>query len=343
MNLSALLAPLRGQSTYRQLLDQLLEKTSLDEALEIPKAVRPMLVSALYEDLQQPILYIVPQLNRLLTLNEEIPNWAPNVKLHRFPNPNPLFYELSQLPAQSLMLLASSRAMMTRTLPKRTFLANSRYVKQGAVFRFDQLISLLMNNGYAQSSIVTEAEEFPIRLEFFGDDVESLRCFDPTSQRTIKETTWVWVTPAREGLPRDFDKNWSKQLPGIGSEDDLFLTDSLELFLPLMNSQPSGISNFLPKNTVVVFDDKIAFTNAVADIEQQALSMHEEAIAERRISSDFPLPYLTLPDLEESLVNFTTLDLGMNAGIADMHAVPRNGCHRQPASAASLRVVERVR
>ena len=366
MNLSALLAPLREQSTYQRLLDQLLEKTSPDEALEIPKAVRPMLVSALYEDLQQPILYIVPQLNRLLTLHEEIPNWAPNVKLHRFPNPNPLFYELSpwsesvrnertsalafltqgegpgspqeELPGQSLMLLASSRAMMTRTLPKRTFLANSRYVKQGAAFRFDQLLSLLMNNSYAQSSIVTErgqfsrrggildlwppAEEFPIRLEFFGDDVESLRCFDPTSQRTIKETTWVWVTPAREGLLRDFDKKWSKQLPGIGNEDDLFLTDSLELFLPLMNSQPSGISNFLPKNTVVVFDDKIAFTNAVADIEQQALSMHEEAIAERRVSSDFPLPYLTLPDLEESLVNFTTLDLGMNAGIVDMHAVP---------------------
>jgi hypothetical protein len=55
MNLSALLAPLRGQSTYQRLLDQLLEQTSPDEALEIPKAVRPMLVSALYEDLQQPI------------------------------------------------------------------------------------------------------------------------------------------------------------------------------------------------------------------------------------------------------------------------------------------------
>ena len=95
MNLSALLAPLREQSTYQRLLDQLLEKTSPDEALEIPKAVRPMLVSALYGDLQQPILYIVPQLNRMLTLHEEIPNWTPNVDLHRFPNPNPLFYELS--------------------------------------------------------------------------------------------------------------------------------------------------------------------------------------------------------------------------------------------------------
>ena len=366
MNLSALLAPLRGQSTYQRLLDQLLEKASPDEALEIPKAVRPMLVSALYEDLQQPILYIIPRLNRLLTLHEEIPNWTQNAELHRFPDPSPLFYELSpwsesvrnertsalafltqgegpgspqeEIPGQSLMLLASSRAVMTRTLSKRTFLANSRYVKQGAVFHFDKLLSLLMNNGYAQSSIVTErgqfsrrggildlwppAEEFPIRLEFFGDEVESLRCFDPTSQRTIKKITWVWVTPAREGLPRDFDKNWPKQLPGISSEDDLFLTDSLELFLPLMNSHPSGISNFLPKNSVVVFDDKIAFTNAVADIEQQALSMHEEAIVEKRISSDFPLPYLTLPDLEESLLNYTTLDLGMNAGIADMHEVP---------------------
>jgi len=347
MNLSALLAPLRGQSTYQQLLELLLEKSSPDQALEIPKAIRPMLVSALCEDLHQPILYIVPQLQRLLTLYEEIPYWTPNVALHRFPNPNPLFYELSpwsesvrnertaalaaltqgegpgspqeEIPSQSRVLLASTRAVMTRTLSKRTFLANSRYVKQGAVFRFDQLISLLVNNGYAQSNLVTErgqfsrrggildlwppTETFPIRLEFFGDDVESLRCFDPASQRTIKETTWIRITPAREGLPRDFDNGWLKQLPGIGSEDDPFLTDSLELFLPLMNSRPSGVSNFLQKDAVVVFDDKAAFTNTVADIEQQSLSMHEEAVGERRISSDFPLPYLTLSDLEESLEN----------------------------------------
>ncbi|MEE8121551.1 MAG: CarD family transcriptional regulator, partial [Anaerolineales bacterium] len=366
MNLSALLAPLREQSTYQQLLELLLEKTSPDQALEIPKAIRPMLVSALCEDLHQPILYIVPQLQRLLTLYEEMPYWTPNVDLHRFPNPNPLFYELSpwsetvrneriaalaaltqgegpgnpqeEIPRQSLVLLASSRALMTRSLSKRTFLANSRYVKQGAVFRFDQLISLLVSNGYAQSNLVTErgqfsrrggildlwppAEKFPVRLEFFGDDVESLRCFDPASQRTIKETTWVRITPAREGLPRDFDDGWLKQLPGVGNEDDPFLTDWLELFLPLMNSRPSGVSNFFRKDAVVIFDDKTAFTNAVADIEQQALSMHEEAVEEGRISSDFPLPYLTLSDLEESLENYTTLDLGMNAGIADLHAVP---------------------
>ena len=365
MNLSALLAPLRGQSTYQQLLELILEKSSPDQALEIPKVIRPMLVSALCDDLHQPILYIVPQLPRLLTLYEEIPYWTPNVDLHRFPNPNPLFYELSpwsesvrnertaalaaltqgegpgnpqdEIPRQSLLLLASSRAVMTRSLSKRTFLANSRYVKQGAVFRFEQLLSLLVNNGYAQSNLVTErgqfsrrggildlwppAEEFPARLEFFGDEVDSLRCFDPASQRTIKETTWVRITPAREGLPRDFDDSWLKQLPGVGSEDDPFLTDSLELFLPLMNSRPSGVSNFLRKDAVVIFDDKAAFTNAVADIEQQALSMHEEALEERRISSDFPLPYLTLSDLEESLESYTTLDLGMNTGIADLPAV----------------------
>ena len=366
MNLSALLAPLRGQSTYQQLLDLLLEKSSPDEALEIPIAVRSMLVSALSADLQQPVLYIVPRLQRLLTLREEMPNWATNVELHHFPNPNPLFYELTpwsesvrnertaalaaltqgegpgspqeEIPSQNLVLLASSRAVMTRTLSKRTFLANSRFVKQGAVFRFDQLLTLLVNSGYAQSNLVTErgqfsrrggildlwppAEEFPIRLDFFGDDVESLRCFDPASQRTIKETTWVRVTPAREGMPRDFDNAWLKQLPGVGSEDDPFLSASLELFLPLMNSRPSGVSNFLPKDAVVVFDDKAAFTNAVADVEQQALKMFEEAVEEGRISSDFHLPYLTLSDLEESLENYITLDLGMNTGIADLQAIP---------------------
>ena len=366
MNLSILLTSLREQPAYLQLLDLLREKASPAEALEIPKAVRPMLVSALSEDLHQPVLYISHRLQRLLTLQEEIPNWSPHVDLYQFPNPNPLFYELSpwsetvrneriaalaaltrgegpgtpseEIPLQNLVLLASSRALMTRTLSRRTFLANSRYVKQGGVFRFDQLLTLLVNNGYAQNNLVTErgqfsrrggildlwppADSFPIRLDFFGDDVESLRRFDPSSQRTIKEITWGRVTPAREGLQRDFNEGWLIKLPGLKSEDDPFVSDSLELFLPLMNSRPSGVADFLSEDAIVVFDDKAAFTNTVEDIEQQALRMHGETVDEGRISSDFPLPYLTLNDLEESLENHVTIDLGMSTRLGDSQSVP---------------------
>ena len=42
------------------------------------------------------------------------------------------------------------------------------------------------------------AEKLPIRLDFFGDEIETIRQFDPASQRTVEKLNSVLITPARE-------------------------------------------------------------------------------------------------------------------------------------------------
>ena len=46
------------------------------------------------------------------------------------------------------------------------------------------------------------AEAYPVRIEFFDDEIESLRLFDPNDQRSIRRLGSTAIVPAREALPR---------------------------------------------------------------------------------------------------------------------------------------------
>jgi transcription-repair coupling factor (superfamily II helicase) len=45
-----------------------------------------------------------------------------------------------------------------------------------------------------------QSEPSPVRLDFFGDEIDTIRRFDPGSQRTVDKLAAVLVTPAREYL-----------------------------------------------------------------------------------------------------------------------------------------------
>lgn len=86
-------------------------------------------------------------------------------------------------------------------------------VKRTAIDR-DVIIETIKDCGYIPASLVSghgefsvrgaildvfpPEEEFPVRVEFFGDDIESLRYFDTDTQRTIKELKEISIGPAAE-------------------------------------------------------------------------------------------------------------------------------------------------
>ena len=101
-----------------------------------------------------------------------------------------------------IVLTTISAAM--QYLPARSSLAGLRFTAQrGDMVDLDSLTNFLIRNGYARCSTVMEAGEFamrggiidifaagttqPLRLDFFGDTLESIRRFDSETQRTIKQ------------------------------------------------------------------------------------------------------------------------------------------------------------
>ena len=60
--------------------------------------------------------------------------------------------------------------------------------------------------------IFPASAEQPVRLELFGDEIETLRRFDPATQRSGERIQSVTIGPAREALPRYWDPAWRVEL-----------------------------------------------------------------------------------------------------------------------------------
>ncbi|UCF60747.1 MAG: transcription-repair coupling factor [Anaerolineaceae bacterium] len=228
---------------------------------------------------------------------------------------------------QPTIILAPAKAIMTRTIPPQTFISKSRWLKVGGPIRFDQLVTLLINIGYTHTSLVTEPGQFsrrggildlwpptegkPVRLEFFGDELESMRLFNPNSQRSIDTLKEIRLTPAREGLPYLYQEAWDDLLPPgdpiTGPDPDPLL----EFFLPMMNEVPTGLLDYLPADSIILLDDRTVFEDAVNELEDGALIQRQDQIEAGVIPKSFPLPYLTLAEINDTLENRLAIDLGM--------------------------------
>ncbi len=111
-------------------------------------------------------------------------------------------------------VVLSVRALSRRLLPLAVMRSLTAQVKVGADAGRDELARLLSSMGYRNAPLVEDAGTFslrgdildvfpalhdePVRLEFFGDTIESMRSFDPDTQRTIESIDELTLLPARE-------------------------------------------------------------------------------------------------------------------------------------------------
>ncbi len=113
-------------------------------------------------------------------------------------------------------LVLSLRALLRKVLPPAVMSALSERITVGQDYDRDSLARKLASMGYPSSPLVEDPGTFsvrggildvfsplyerPVRLEFFGDTIESIRVFDPDSQRTVDSLKEVDLVPAREVL-----------------------------------------------------------------------------------------------------------------------------------------------
>ncbi len=354
MDLSSLIHRLRELPQYDQLRRTIISGDAPPGPLLLPRAARAATAAALVRDLGRSAVLIVPRSDRLLALAEELPAWDPQLQLLAFPEPNPIFYEHTawwprtiQQRASALailtaaqnttdacfpannhptLIMASTKAVMTRTIAMQDFLNSTTWLKTGSETRLDQLLQRLLGSGYAPASLVTERGQFsrrggildlwppadpqPVRIEFFGNQIESMRRFEASTQLSTDAVEHVRAAPAREGLPHLFQDAWNEWLPSNHDLGDISGQRLLEYALPCMNATPTGFLDFLPPETLVLVDDTSSFEDAVSEQEEQALASRADQIQAGQLPPEFPIPYLTLSDLQESLRDRQAINLG---------------------------------
>jgi transcription-repair coupling factor (superfamily II helicase) len=376
------LAALTHLSHFQALLTNL-RAGRLPENLALPRAARLTIVSGLYAALHRPTLLITDRADRALAQFDELALWAPDAWRLHFPEPTALFYENSPWglttrrdrllaltalagalipgvarPEKPPLIVTSARALMTRTLPRRDFVKATRQLRQGQRVRLDELVRDWLTLGYQPVSTVTSPGQFarrgglldiwtqadprPLRLEFFGDDIDTLRSFDPATQRTVEPVERALISPAREFL--------------VNPAVELTLSEGEELsefHLPYFHPTHSGLLDYLPPNALVLVDDVDALGDMVHEVETQALGMRQEALQNGTLAPDYPVPYLTWDQLQDSLESRAHLALGPFSAAEQVDPPlrsafepgPRFGGRLKPAFehiAALVRMGERV-
>jgi transcription-repair coupling factor (superfamily II helicase) len=323
---------------YLQLLESIKAGVS-NASLGLPRAARLFLLATLRSDIRQPILLITDRADRAIKLMDELRFWLPDVDIQGIPEPTPSFYEqapwgavvrrerlqaLTKVSAAYMpgrtskadpsVFVASIRAIMTRSLPRRDFIKSSRWIKVSDKTSPESLQRNWVEIGYHSADIVVEpgqfsrrggildiwppVENFPVRMDFFGDEIESIRRFDPSSQRTLEVLEQVLVTPAMEILPG--------KAVGLDFEGQ----ELNEFYLPLIHPTPATVLDYLVRDSLVLFDGMDNLQLAADEIEEQAVQFRKDSIDEGLLSEQFPEPYTSWSEIQDNLYSFTTLDLG---------------------------------
>ncbi|WP_375395025.1 transcription-repair coupling factor [uncultured Sphingomonas sp.] len=182
----------------------------------------------------------------------------------------------------------------------------------------DDLATLLQANGYVRTDTVHEqgeyavrgglvdlhpsGEEQALRLDFFGDEIESVRTFDPQDQRTTGRIDGFTLLPASEALLdgesiKRFRSRYRESFGATATGDPIYQAVSdgrrqagMEHWLPLFEEKLATLFDHLGKEAIVVHDAGVA----------QAAEGRLEAIADyfenrRRAEASQPGSYRPLP------------------------------------------------
>jgi transcription-repair coupling factor (superfamily II helicase) len=157
-----------------------------------------------------------------------------------------------------------------------------REFRVGTTIGHESLAALLVRQGYGRTDTVIDHGEFAVRgsivdifpssldaglrLDFFGDELESLRLFDPATQLTVERIDEHLLLPASEALLDEesikrFRSRYRELFGANATQDPLYEAVSegrrlagMEHWLPLFEERMASLFDHLAKDDVVIID-----------------------------------------------------------------------------------------
>ncbi len=180
----------------------------------------------------------------------------------------------------AFVVLTTVPALAQRVPPREALASATLDARKGSRLSMDKLIGFLSKNGYVRADTVMEPGEYavrggivdlfppgssePLRLDFFGDEIDSVRSFDPMSQRTTGPVDGFVCRPVSEvGLDEAsiarFRTNYREMFGVISGPDPLYEAISegikfngMEHWLPLFHDGLDTLFAYVPEAAVVL-------------------------------------------------------------------------------------------
>jgi transcription-repair coupling factor (superfamily II helicase) len=238
--------------------------------------------------------------SRMAMLARSLGFFAPDIEVQEFPAWDCLPYDRVSphggVAAQRMMALArlarvksrerpaivltTVNAILQRVPPRETLARQSLAAAPGNLLPMSGVTQWLELNGYTRAATVREAGDYairggivdlfapgmadPVRLDFFGDTLESIRSFDPETQRTTEELRKLDLVPMAEfqlttDTIRLFRTGYVAAFGAAGPDDMLYEAVSegrraagIEHWLPLFHRQLATLFDYLEATPVAI-------------------------------------------------------------------------------------------
>ncbi len=203
-------------------------------------------------------------------------------------------------------------ALVRKIVPKESLVAAGFQIHLGQEIDRDELLRMLIDAGFSRAPLVEDTGDFsvrgfiidiyspmypyPVRIEQMGDCIESIRFFDPTTQRSKENVSELYISPVHMIVPDEETRDQGlTELLHICEEKGVekrvrqgLINDfkhkirfpGAEYYLPLFFPKLETIFDYLPPETVLIIPDRETINRAFEDIRDEIFTRWETAATE---------------------------------------------------------------
>ena len=351
------------------LTHDLLERTKRDDILIIQGGTRSsnsLVVSSIAKANNSPLFVIAPTIdegNRWFNLLQTM-GWSTT---HLYPTSEVLPYDKNGLTNEiawgqlqviselinsninnnDLAIVSTERSLQPHLPPPSILKSICIELTKGKEIELDLLSELLTSLGYERTT-TTESEgnwsrrgdiidiypvssELPLRLEFFGNEIEKIKEFDPTTQRSLDNINSVCITPTgiapiiaselRRNLPNYLDKLMNEE------DFDALISGStpngINRYTNLIWKNPCSLIEYIPKNSIIVIDDKHRGQKLAGQWVNHAIQNYNENLDKLKLEKSKaktiwpPTMHKTIDEVNIQLSDFKVIELNELRNISD--------------------------
>ncbi|MBI5887815.1 MAG: transcription-repair coupling factor [Deltaproteobacteria bacterium] len=265
---------------------------------------RAFFLASAFRALNRPVLAVLPEDGAATEFADDLRFFLGQDAVRLFPSTEVLPFEAQSAhqeltaarveilhglsdPAKKFITVLSAQTLMQRVMPREGLAGAEVTLLKGGAYPHEELVATLAGLGFTRMSMVEERGEMsvrgaildifppgfdnPLRLEFFGDEVESIRAFDLSTQRSLGALTEVRILPAGEvslggharsaARERLIERAEELDLPRSAWEAlSTSLRDGVgiagrEMLLPLFYGKLDAVFDYLDSSTAVALID----------------------------------------------------------------------------------------
>lgn len=302
--------PLKNSFAYKNLLSSLSDAGNI-QLNGLNSSGRVNILYSLFSDTKKQIVYVANSEYDAKNIYEELKGFLKD-KVEYLGADNITFYSLDAkdrnsdalrlkvyyrlLGGESFVLITHPRALARKYIPPKMFLENTFDLKVGEVIDLEKISKNLVDIGYQRVNkvegfgqfsvrggildIYTLLYEYPVRIELFDDEIDSIRLFDVYTQKSTEKKKKIKVTPSRDFIyPKDMENVLLKIKKDISDNTDQDILnhmdkisrreyfDGLENYIDFIyDSKEKSLFEYTSDDSFVFFDDYSRFKEVYKNI-----------------------------------------------------------------------------